>query len=490
MKHTILKTMVLSVLLTLGCQSQDKQKEAHMAQSSNVNNPVNRIEAYLSKLEESGFSGSILFAKNDKVLINKGYGFSDRSKQIKNASQTVFDIGSITKQFTAAGILKLEMQGKLSVDDKITKYFDNIPEDKKSITIHQLLTHSSGFLSGIGDDYEAITSQGFINRAFKKRLLFEPGSAYEYSNVGYSLLGMIIEKVSGQSYENYLYTNLWKPSKMEQTGYTRPTFSDQNVAYGYDIKDKALGKPNELTWDVDAPYWHLKANGGILSTANDMYKWHNVLKSNLVLSNEAITKYFTPYVKEGDAQSYYAYGWAMYKTSRGTTLAAHNGGNGIFFADFWRYLDDDMVIIVLNNKATRYSEIIASQIGALYILKDFEPMYPENRDMEMEDFDENEVDDLVGLVVKTLNQNDENKWTSFIQNNGTNHFINMAPMELHLNYFKKFHQKIKGGKVVGINIDLDEVIVTVKTENSTETLIINIENNNEGQLKFAGMMIE
>ncbi|GGI56959.1 serine hydrolase domain-containing protein [Winogradskyella haliclonae] len=488
MKQLFFKLFALSFLCTVSCQNQENRKDKLIAQNNTENEQVKRIENYLSKLEEGGFSGSVLFAKGDEVLLNKGYGFSDKERKIANSSNTIFDIGSVTKQFTAAGILKLEMQGKLSVEDKVGKYFNNVPDDKKDITIHHLLTHSSGLLSGIGDDYDAITTDDFITKAFNLKLTFKPGDDYNYSNVGYSLLGMIIEKVSGKTYEEYLYSNLWKPAQMEQTGYTRPNFLSTDVAIGYNKKGNAQGKPNALPWDTDAPYWHLKANGGILSSAKDMYKWHQVLKTEKVLSKNAIEKYFKPYVKEGKAQSFYAYGWAIYKTSRGTTLAAHNGGNGIFFADFWRYLDDDMTIILLNNNSTPYSQIIASQIGALYILPDFQPQYPDNR-METE-MDEEDVKMMVEKTIEVLNFNNQDKWKAFIQKNGSDNFINMAPMELHLKYFNKFHNKLKGGKLARLEINGEEIIAGVRTTNGMETLVVNLISNQNGQIKFDGMMVE
>ena len=454
-------------------------------------NPIKiKIEKYLSNLEATGFSGAVLVDIKGEKIISKGYGFSDREKQLKNHSNTVFDIGSITKQFTAAGILKLEMMGKLSVEDKLSKYFP-VPEDKAAITIHHLLTHSAGLPGGIGDDYENISTQDFLGSAFNTQLLFAPGEGYKYSNVGYSILAVIIEKISGKSYEHFLYENLWKPAGMEQTGYSRPDFKDENIAIGYHRNGKIWGKPNEQNWNLDAPFLNLKGNGGILSTAEDMYKWDKALKTDKILSADALEKYVTPYVKEGqDAQSYYAYGWAIYTTSRGTKLVAHNGGNGIFFADFWRYVNDGVTIIVLTNRADRYSRIIASQIGGVIFLPDFEPTYPSDENDMAEDFDQTTVIDFAKSTIAVLGEKDEKGWKNFIKNNGTEDFIKIAPMEIHLNYFSKFHKKLKEGNIKGIQLEDDELIITVETPNGMQELILNIEKNNEGVLKFGGMMVE
>jgi len=175
---------------------------------------VRNIEAYLDQLDKIGYSGSVLIASNGKPVISRGYGYSDRERQIKNSPKTLSDIGSLTKQFTAAAILKLEMQGKLSTDDKITKYFQNVPPDKSEITIHTLLRHSTGLPGGVGGDYEKIGEKEFVEKVLGSPLGFPVGTRFSYSNVGYSLLGLIIEKVSGQTYEQYLYENLWKPACM------------------------------------------------------------------------------------------------------------------------------------------------------------------------------------------------------------------------------------------------------------------------------------
>ena len=124
------------------------------------------IEKYLSEIENAGFYGSVLVELNGEKIISKGYGFSNKEKQIKNTPVTIFDIGSITKQFTAAAILTLEMQEKISVNDKLSKYFENIPADKSNISLHDLLRHQSGLISNVAKDFEKITEEEFIKKSF------------------------------------------------------------------------------------------------------------------------------------------------------------------------------------------------------------------------------------------------------------------------------------------------------------------------------------
>jgi CubicO group peptidase (beta-lactamase class C family) len=162
------------------------------------------IKEHLKSEEAKGFSGTVLVAEKGLVEYSGGAGYADRESKRKQTAETVFSTGSITKQFTAAAIMKLEANGKLSVNDVLSKYFTDAPADKKDITIHQLLTHTAGFEEVLGDDYDTVSATGFTALAMKSKLIHKPGETYLYSNVGYSLLGIIVEKVSGKGYEQFL----------------------------------------------------------------------------------------------------------------------------------------------------------------------------------------------------------------------------------------------------------------------------------------------
>jgi CubicO group peptidase (beta-lactamase class C family) len=315
-----------------------------------VDGPLGKlVDEYMTK--RAGFSGVVFVAKGEKVVIAKGYGMADRDKQIPFTQETVFDIGSITKQFTGAAIAKLEMQGKLKADDKLSKYFPNVPADKSAITLYHLLTHSAGLQGDFGGDFDPATREWIIDQALQSKLLFQPGTGHEYANSGFSLLAAIIEQVSGKSYEAYLREQLWIPAGMGSTGYRLPKWQPANVAHGY-RGDKDWGTPLDKKWDADGPYWNLRGNGGVLSTVGDLYKWHQVLEGDKVLSSNAKKKVYTRTVEEspGD-KSWYSYGWVLSDTLRGTKVVQHNGGNGVFYADFRRYIEDEIVIIVASNRS-------------------------------------------------------------------------------------------------------------------------------------------
>ncbi len=331
------------------------------------------LDAYLSRLERLGFSGTVLVAKDGKVLLEKGYGMADRERKIPMAADSVISVGSITKQFTAAAILKLEMQGKLRVEDSIAKYLPGVPADKTAITLHQLLTHTAGLDSDYGPgDYEVVSRDDYVRRVLTAPLRSAPGREHFYANSGYSLLAAIVEIVSGQHYERFLREQLFEPAGMRSTGYRVATWREGQVAHGY-VDGRDWGTITDKLTAEGLPYWNLVGNGGIHSTPGDMYRWHVALEGDAVLSKAERTKFVTPYVAEGpEAMSHYAYGWAIFTTPRKTRLVAHNGGNGVFAADFRRYVDENVVIYAASNAeptAIALTEVLPAIVfGAPYTM--------------------------------------------------------------------------------------------------------------------------
>lgn len=348
-----MKSLLTTAILLFSCFL------AALAQDDELKNS---LDAFFQKAERYGYSGSVLIAKGDYVFLSKGYGKQDREKNIDESASTVFSVGSITKQFTGAAILKLEMLGKLSVTDPITKYFPDVPEDKASMTIHHLLTHSAGFPGGIGDDYELIKANDFLKRAWDTPLLFKPGTGHEYSNVGYSILGILIEKLSGVSYDTFLHDQLFKPAGMENTGYLIPQFKPEQLAVGY-RNGQRWGTARDHAWLPDGPGWHLRANGGILSTVGDMHKWVMALLGDKVLSAAAKEKLFAPHQREcEDCPTFYGYGWVVDKTPSDETLIWHNGGNGVYNAYTGFIPSTGLTIVISSNSNDKIADDYAMKV--------------------------------------------------------------------------------------------------------------------------------
>ena len=334
-----------------------------------------RIDAYLTAGTRNGFSGAISVVKNDRIIINKGYGLADKSNQTLNNPNTIFDIGSNTKQFTATAILLLVEQNKVSVNDSLSKYFSNLPIDKQNITIHQLLTHTAGLSESIGNDFDQITLKQFFKKLFSSKLLSKPGEKYSYSNTGYSILGRIIELTSGQPYEVFLNEHLFTPAGMNQTGYLLPKWNKKQMSRGYNrniLETESTITRYQETGDV---YWPLKGNGGINSTQNDMLLWYKALKTNIILSPESFKKLTTLYPNTSSPKSTsgYGYGWGVKTLENGLKRLTHNGSNGTYWHTLIWYPKEDIYIAYATNANSSKVEGIAYVIAKIVLDENYSP---------------------------------------------------------------------------------------------------------------------
>jgi CubicO group peptidase (beta-lactamase class C family)/pimeloyl-ACP methyl ester carboxylesterase len=318
-------------------------------------NIVSQADTYLSKLDQAGlFSGSVLIARNGEVILSKGYGEADREQQVINTAQTKFRLSSLTKQFTAMAILILQAQGKLNVQDRICTHLPNCPTSWQAITIHQLLTHTSGIPDFTRlPDYSSTMAlpsspTETIARFKNKPLEFQSGKKFSYSNSGYILLGAIIEEVSGKSYEAFLKEHIFVPLQMVNSGYDH---NKGDLAVGY--RDQA----NVADFvDMSIPY----AAGGLYSTVEDLYRWDQALYTDKLIPKSLRDQMFTSFGGFG-----YGYGWGIGKEGD-RPVASHIGGVQGFSSSIARYPNDKVVIIVLGNREDVNSGAIGVQLAKMF----------------------------------------------------------------------------------------------------------------------------
>ena len=289
------------------------------------------------------FSGSVLVAKGGKIVLHKGYGYSHEEQKIPNDEQTVFCIASITKTFSAALILKLQEQGKLSVKDSISRYMPGFANGEK-ITIHHLLTHTSGipdYLKDKGfqsiDQSKPVTLEEMINFFKNKPLDFEPGTSFRYSNSGYTMLGHIIEKVTGLSFADALANYIFKPLHMEHTSYGPPQGNYNKLATGYMMSYKNFKRTSPVV-HASVSY----ATGAIYSTVGDLYKWHQALQQKKFLTEQSLA---TAYKKD---KGNYGYGWFT-DSLYGRQRVSHDGNIPGYKSNINRFPQDDVCVIALSN---------------------------------------------------------------------------------------------------------------------------------------------
>jgi CubicO group peptidase (beta-lactamase class C family) len=303
------------------------------------------VAEFVARTWPEGPGGTVMAARGGRLVYCRGVGAAGHTA----GCDTVYDTMSLTKQFTAAAVLKLESQGRLRTGDRITRFLGHVPAGKRSITIGQLLTHTSGLPESLGDDYDPLSRDGMLAKALASRRR----SGFHYSNTGYGVLAAIIEKVSGTSYERYLAAGLFAPAGMTRTGYVLPHWRRDRVAVEYDDRGRPRGRPFDHPWAADGPYWNLRGNGGLLSTARDLFRWQRALSGDRVLSARARRKLFAPRVAmPGPDGERYAYGWVVRGTGAGP-VAWHDGGNGWSLAVLARSLHDGTSVFWVSNDAYR-----------------------------------------------------------------------------------------------------------------------------------------
>ena len=326
------RRLVLATALAIACGSTSTDAQESIA-----------LERFVDRLaSENLLSMSVAVLRDGDPLLVKGYGFANREDGIPNTGTTRFRIGSLTKQFTAMAILILQEEGRISVDEAVETYLPDLPEHWKSITLHQLLTHTSGIMhSWALPEFGANLAQArpigeIIELFYDEPLLFEPGEGFVYSGVGYFLLALLIEEVSGQTYESFLRTRVFDPLGMHDTGSDRPGSSANGHARGYDVSD---GIPVEIP-PIHMPIF--TGGGNLYSTAEDLVLWAEALTSRRLISPRSYAALYTP--ETGD----YAYGWFV-RTEDGERTIFHSGGLPGSTSFMIQYPDAGVTVITLSN---------------------------------------------------------------------------------------------------------------------------------------------
>lgn len=303
-------------------------------------------DAYLAALVSQGFSGAVLIAQDDQIILAQGYGLADQDGAQVFTAETPFLIGSLSKQFTSTAILQLAAHGELRIEDPMGRFLPAAPPEMATITIHQLLTHTAGLPQHHArSDFEPLSRQEALAAIFDRPLLFPPGEGYAYSDAGYVVLAAIVEQVSGQPFTEYLVKNLFERAGLQNTRfYDDVRWQTIPIAHGYH-NGRDIGSPA----DWPGPYWSLLGAGGIVSTVGDLFRWHQALESQTVLPNEMRERLWEPFVNI-DERTAYGYGWQISQTDYGGQLIWHVGAGRAHNAEFRFYPERDTVIIIGSNR--------------------------------------------------------------------------------------------------------------------------------------------
>lgn len=312
------------------------------------------MHEYLSRAAVAGFGGSVLVARGGEVILHRAYGWADPDAGVPMDTAMPFYVASLSKGFTAAAILRLEMDGRLSTADSIGRWLAGVPDDKRGITLHHLLTHTYGI-------HDPAMDPGLSRDAFSAAVLASPtrsapGERFTYSNAGYSLLAAVVEIASGRPFAAYLRDAVFRPAGMTRTSLV--TDAPPGPPSAWPVAMHGALRQGDPWLAHHRPYgWDEVGGTGVVTTTGDLHRWVRALEAGTVLSADARRKLWTPALEN------YAYGWGVRRTPRGRTLASHDG---TLLPEGWNaqirvYPQDSLTIIVLSN--TRVREELSAVAG-------------------------------------------------------------------------------------------------------------------------------
>jgi CubicO group peptidase (beta-lactamase class C family) len=323
-----------------------------------------RVDEYVkSEMQKEHIPGlSLAVIKDGQIILAKGYGLSNVELQVAVRPETIFQSGSMGKQFTATAVMMLVEEGKLSLADSITKYFTDAPASWQNITVRHLLTHTAGTTDYPGDfdfrrDY---TEPELLKRAEAIPLAFPPGEKWSYSNLGYVMLGILIHKVSGKFYGDFLQERVFKPLGMTTARIISEADLVPNRAAGYRLVKGELKNQNWVS-----PTLNTTADGALYLTVYDMAKWDAALYTEKLLRRSSLEQMWTPVKLNSGKTEGYGFGWGLGEV-RGHHIIEHGGAWQGFKSHIARYVDDKLTVVVFANLAQANPNRIAHAIAGIY----------------------------------------------------------------------------------------------------------------------------
>jgi len=366
-----MKNYILTFLIGFICLNSCKQNSENAKSEPITNQKTLKLDTLYSELYEKGaFNGSVLIAENGQIIFEKSYGLADEQTNRKLNDSSIFELASVSKQFTAMGIVQLKKEGKLSYQEDITKY---VPEliDYKGITIQNLLNHTGGLpdymeLSDKNWEKSNIATNDDMLEMFKQvkpKKLFDPNDKWDYSNTGYLVLATIIERVSGQEFGQYLKQKIFEPLDMKNTFVYRRRFAPkevQNYANGYIYSDSLQKKilPDEIGKDFYVVYLDgIVGDGMVNSNPKDLLKWDRALYKDNLINDKDRELIFSSVMTKDSSQTDYGFGWMIDSTKTYGKVASHSGGWAGYISYIERDIDNDKTMIILQNNSLSKTEI-------------------------------------------------------------------------------------------------------------------------------------
>jgi len=457
LSFTVLQTILLVLICAGGSHAQDAL--------------VTKVDSFVdAEMQKGKIPGvSIAVIKNGKPVLVKGYGFSNVEHQVAVKPETIFQSGSVGKQFTAMAVMLLVDEGKIDLDEKISKYLGTVPESWKDITVRHLLTHTGGMTDYTQDFnlWQDYTEDELLKKAQAVPTAFAPGERWQYSNLGYLTLGVMIHKVSGKFYGDYLQERVFKPLGMTTARVISEADIIPNRAMGYRLEN---GELKHQTWV--APQFNTTADGALYLTVLDMIKWDEALTQGKLIKKESYDQMWTPAKLNSGRATNYGFGWMLDETANGRKVIEHGGAWQGFKSHISRYPNDKLTVIVFANLAqtnqSRLARGIAEIVEPSLIPKPIKDPDPQVTAMLLDQLKKMSAGkpdlDLFTSEMQKIISGPQDRFTAFIKSLG----------------------EIKKFELVARKVTAADVSYRYRIEFTTETAYMNVVKGKDGKIASLG----
>lgn len=361
----LIRTALIFIVSAMGCARPGMPPVAAPAAPSISEATITpgtgeAIDRYLRAAADLGFSGVVLVAEGPRILLHQGYGYADRDRGIPFHPSTPFGLASVTKTFTAAAVLRLHDIGALDVRDPVAKHLPGWPDDKSAITVHHLLTHTSGLPLDVGIDQGALGREELLTRARATTLTRPPGERWSYSNLGYSLLAAIVEHVADEPFDRFVERELFRLAGMSDSGFS--TEGSLHAYCGYRSFQSGCIR-SRTAFHEGQVSWNMMGDGGMVSTALDLFRWDRALAAGRVVSGTSQALSISAHAPIS-ATSGFGYGWFVDATP-GNRVVHYTGGDGVSAVRYERHIDRPLTVVQFSNNAWGVYRYINAEVSRI-----------------------------------------------------------------------------------------------------------------------------
>jgi len=358
----MLKALAIPVLLLAAAPASAPQDFGPATVETIDGALATQIDAEFRTALPTGVTGDVLLEQDGKITLKAGYGWANREKKIPYTTKTISQIGSITKQFTAMALISLWHDGKIDFTKPVKTYLPDAAEPVASLTLDQILTHRSGMPEYCGEDFDRQSKVLLLSKCAATPLAFPPGTKFQYSNPGFSIIAAIVEQVSGTPIDAYLKKRFFGPLDMHDTGYEFPSVSLDRFAVGY-LDNKNQGIISETMKPLHGDAWNIIGNGGIQASTDDMYRWYQALSGGTEIPRDMRDMAIAQHAQREDDIAE-GYGWVTRKAPDGHTVqVSHSGSDGTFFSYFcWRTDDHTFLYFVSNSGEKAATDLLKKML--------------------------------------------------------------------------------------------------------------------------------